>query len=257
MSSLTKPMLYIRATIFWMGFALSTALAGLVSPFLLFLSQEVSYRILSPWTNFNVWWLRMSCGVKYNIIGKDNIDLQRNGIVLANHQSTWETLMIPTLFPAVSWVLKKELFKIPFFGWALSRVKPIAIDRTAGSSAVEQVKNIGKQRLDEGSWVCIFPEGTRVKPGHKERYRMGGALLAEFCVKNSSDGKGYPIYLLAHNAGEFWPRHSYVKLPGTITVSISEPFTVEGLKPNDINNKVRKWIEEEIEKMPEAVQNLK
>lgn len=253
MKILTQLVLYIRATIFWVGFALSTALAGLITPFLLLLSQESCYKILRPWTNFNVWWLKVSCGVKYNILGKENIDLSRNGIVLANHQSTWETLIIPTLFPTISWVLKKELFKIPFFGWALSRVKPIAIDRNAGSSAVDQVKKIGKERLDEGSWVCIFPEGTRVKPGHKERYRMGGALLADYCANNSNDGKGYPIYPLAHNAGEFWPRHGYIKLPGTITVSIGKPFTVEGLSPKEINEKVREWIEAEVEKMPSAV----
>ncbi len=253
MNPLKKLILIIRATLFWVGFAISTALTGLISPFLLPFSQETCYRVLRPWTNFNVWWLKLTCGVKYNILGKENIDLNRNGIVLANHQSTWETLIIPTLFPTISWVLKKELFKIPFFGWALSRIKPIAIDRTAGSSAVDQVKKKGKQRLDEGNWVCIFPEGTRVKPGHTERYRMGGALLADYCAKNSEDGKGYPIYPLAHNAGECWPRHSYIKLPGIITVSIGKPFTVEGLNPNDINNKVRKWIEEEIEKMPSAI----
>ncbi len=253
MNPLKKLILIIRATLFWVGLAISTALIGLISPFLLPFSQETCYRVLRPWTNFNVWWLKLTCGVKYNILGEENIDLNRNGIVLANHQSTWETLIIPTLFPAISWVLKKELFKIPFFGWALSRIKPIAIDRTAGSSAVDQVKKKGKQRLDEGSWVCIFPEGTRVKPGHKERYRMGGALLADYCAKNSEDGKGYPIYPLAHNAGECWPRHSYIKLPGTITVSIGKPFSVAGLNPNDINNKVKKWIEEEIEKMPSAI----
>ena len=253
MKLVNNALLYFRATIFWIGFALSTALAGLLTPFLLPFSQETSYKVLRPWTNFNVWWLKVTCGVKYKVLGRENIDLSRNGIVLANHQSTWETLIIPVLFPPISWVLKKELFKIPFFGWALSRVKPIAIDRTAGNSAIDQVKQNGKERLDEGNWVCIFPEGTRVKPGHTERYRMGGALLAEYCAKNSVDGKGYPIYPLAHNAGECWPRHSYIKQPGTITVSIGQPFTVEDLDPGEINDKVRTWIEAEIEKMPAAV----
>lgn len=252
-SGMNKVFLYLRATLFWVGFALSTAVAGLITPFLLPFSQETCYQILRPWTNFNVWWIKVSCGVKYNIIGLENINLDKNGIVLANHQSTWETLLIPTIFSPVSWVLKKELFKIPFFGWALSRVKPIAIDRSAGKSAVDQVKQNGKKRLDEGNWVCIFPEGTRVKPGDTKRYRMGGALLAGYCVENSEDGKGYPIYPLAHNAGECWPRHSYIKLPGTITVSIGQPFTVEGLNPSEINNKVREWIEQEIKKMPSAV----
>jgi 1-acyl-sn-glycerol-3-phosphate acyltransferase len=249
----TQLLLYIRATFFWIGFALSTMLAGLLSPFLLLFPQKTSYRILCRWTVFNIWWLKLSCGVKYRILGRENINPEYNGIILANHQSTWETMMIPYLFPPISWVLKKELFKIPFFGWALSIVKPIAIDRSAGSSAVDQVKTKGKQCLDEGNWVCIFPEGTRVKPGHKERYRMGGALLADHCAKHSEDGKGYPVYPVAHNAGECWPRHSYLKFPGTITVSIGQPFSVEGLDPGEINDKVRAWIEAEVEKMPPAV----
>lgn len=250
---MNKLILYIRATLFWVGFALSTLLVGLIAPFLVFASSETSYKILSPWTRFNIWWIKITCGIKYNLIGADNIDLNRNGIILANHQSTWETLLIPTIFPPISWVLKKELFKIPFFGWGLAKVKPIAIDREAGSSAVDQVKTRGKERLDEGNWVCIFPEGTRVKPGETKRYRMGGALLADYCAKNSSDGLGYPIYTLAHNAGECWPRHSYIKHPGTITVSIGQPFTVEGLDPGEINDKVRTWIEAEVEKMPSAI----
>ncbi len=252
---MSKIILYSRATLFWIGFALSTILVGLVSPFLLPFSHETSYKILVPWTHFNLWWIKVTCGVKYNLIGKENIDPNNHGIVLANHQSTWETLLVPTLFkPAVSWVLKKELFKIPFFGWALARVKPIAIDREAGSSAVDQVKTKGKARLDEGNWVCIFPEGTRVNPGDKKRYRMGGALLADYCAENSDDGEGYPVYPMAHNAGECWPRHSYIKRPGIITVSIGKPFSVKGLDPANINDKVKTWIEAEVEKMPPAVQ---
>jgi len=250
MSSL---ILYVRATLFWVGFAFSTLLTGLISPFLLPFSHETSYKILVPWCYFNIWWIRVTCGVRHNILGKENIDLKRNGIILANHQSTWETLLIPSIFPPVSWVLKQELFKVPFFGWALARVKPIAIDRDAGSSAVDQVKTKGKGRLDEGNWVCIFPEGTRVNPGEKKRYKMGGAFLAHHCATNSEDGEGYPIYPLAHNAGECWPRHSYIKRPGTITVSIGQPFSVKGLEPTEINDKVREWIEAEVEKMPTAV----
>jgi 1-acyl-sn-glycerol-3-phosphate acyltransferase len=248
-----KFILTIRATLFWIGFALSTALVGLISPFLLFVSADISYKILVPWTHFNLWWIKVTCGLKYDIKGLENIDLERNGIILANHQSTWETLLIPTIFPPISWVLKKELFKIPFFGWALSRVKPIAIDRTAGSSAVDQVKVNGKMRLDSGNWVCIFPEGTRVNPGANARYRLGGAILAEYCALESADGEGYPVYPMAHNAGECWPRHSYIKLPGTLSVSIGKPFSVKGMDVPEINDKVKSWIEAEIEKMPAAI----
>jgi len=255
MISMMKPVLYFRAILFWIGFGISTAMTGLVTPFLLPLSSEASYRVLVPWTRFNLWWLKITCGVKYNVVGAENVDLNRNGIILANHQSTWETLFIPAYFPPISWVLKRELFKIPLFGWALSQIKPIAVDRSAGSSAMEQVKENGKIRLDGGNWVCIFPEGTRVKPGQTVRYKMGGAFLAEHCAKTSEDGKGYPIYPVAHNAGECWPRHSFIKYPGTITVSIGLPFSVENLAPVEINARVKSWIEAEVEKMPPAVKS--
>ena len=242
---MNTPLLYIRATLYWIGLLTSTVFYGLFSPLLLMLGPKLSYRTVLPWTHFNIWWLKVTCGVNYNIIGKENIDLNNRGIILANHQSTWETMLIPTLLPTTSWVLKKELTWIPFFGWALITTKPIAIDRKSGASAVEQVKKRGKERLDEGNWICMFPEGTRVLPGQKKAYRMGAALLAEY--------SGYPVYPLAHNAGECWPRHSYIKLPGKITVSIGKPFSVEGLTAEQINDKVRNWIEAEIEKMPPAV----
>ncbi|MGK0272835.1 MAG: 1-acyl-sn-glycerol-3-phosphate acyltransferase [Cocleimonas sp.] len=234
--------LYARSTLFWIGFAVSIIFVGLLTPFLFPLPYKTCYRILLPWTNFNVWWLKLTCGVKYKVIGKENIDLNNRGIILGNHQSTWETMAIPMIFPPISWVLKQELFKLPLFGWALSQIKPIAIDRKAGNSAVEQIKEKGKERLDQGNWVCIFPEGTRLKPGTKGRYRMGGALLAQHT--------GYPVYPVAHNAGVFWPKHSYIKYPGTITLVIGKPFSVKGLKPDKINDKVKAWIETETKKMP-------
>ncbi len=235
-------LLYIRSLFYWIGLFLSLITVGLMTPFLMPFPRETCYRFLVPWCHFNVWWVKFTCGIKYNVIGKENIDLKNNGIILGNHQSTWETMFIPTIFPPISWILKKELFKLPFFGWALSLVRPIAIDRNAGKSSVEQIKTNGKERLEQGNWVCIFPEGTRVKPGVKAKYRMGGALLAKH--------SGYPVYPLAHNAGEFWPRHSFIKYPGTITVSIGKPFSVDDLKPDEINDKVRAWINAEIAKMP-------
>ncbi len=244
-----KILLYFRAILFWIGFALSTMLAGFISPLLLFLSTDTSYKILCPWANFNIWWIKITCGVNYQIIGEENIDLKRNGIVMGNHQSTWETMIIPTIYPDTSWVLKKSLLNIPFFGWALAKIKPIAIDRDAGSSAVDQVKVKGKVRLEEGRWVCIFPEGTRVNPGQTVRYKMGGALLAYHCAVSSDDGEGYPIYPMAHNAGDCWPRHSFIKYPGTITVIIGQPISIKGLDPDEINNKIKDWITTETEKM--------
>ncbi len=253
MHSVNSPLLYVRATLFWIGFTLSTLLVGVTSIFLVPFSHKTSYKILLPWTHFNIWWIEICCGVEYNVLGQDNIDLMHNGILLINHQSNWETLFIPTIFPSVSWVVKEELFKIPFFGWALASIKPIAIDRKGGRSAIDQIKTKGKNHLDAGRWVGIFPEGTRVNPGETERYRMGGALLADYCAENAEDGAEYLIYPVAHNAGQCWPRQSYVKLPGTITVSIGEPFSVAGLDPGQVNDKAKEWIEAEIEKMPPAV----
>ena len=238
-------LLYVRSFFYWVGLFLSIIYVSIMSIFLLPFSRETCYRYLQPWCTFNIWWIKICCGVNYNVIGRENINLNNNGIILGNHQSTWETMFIPVIFPPISWVLKKELFKIPLFGWALSLIRPIAIDREAGMSAVEQIKVNGKERLDQGNWVCIFPEGTRVKPGVKVRYRMGGALLAKY--------SGYPVYPLAHNAGVYWPKHSFIKYPGTITVSIGEPFTVEDLSPDEINEKVKSWISAETKKMPSNV----
>lgn len=242
MNVLTKLWLAIRATIFWAGFAIVTIAYGLVTPLLFLLPDKTAFRILVTWAYFNVWWLKVTCGVRYVVKNPQNIDTSDTCIVLANHQSTWETMAIPTLIPRFAWVLKKELFKIPFFGWAVKRVKPIAIDRSAGRTAIEQIKQTGKQRLDEGIWICMFPEGTRVLPGKKARYKLGGAILA-------SDS-GYPVIPVAHNAGESWPKHSYIKKPGTITISVGPKILSKGRKPEEIMKDVENWIESEKKHLP-------
>lgn len=231
-----------RSTIFWIGFAGVTILAGLITPILYLLPRSLQYKILLVWSYFNIWLLKAICGINYQVQGFENIDLKQNAILLPNHQSTWETMFLPTIFPSISWVLKRELYKVPFYGWALPLLRPIGIDRSAGRSAVEQVKTIGKQRLDEGNWVCIFPEGTRVAPGVKARYKMGGALLADYSK--------YPVYPIAHNAGECWPRNTFIKRPGLVTVSIGKKIETHNSSPTEINNTVRRWIEAELMKLP-------
>jgi 1-acyl-sn-glycerol-3-phosphate acyltransferase len=232
----------LRATIFWIGLIGITVLAGLVVPILYLLPSSIQNKVLLAWPYFNIWLLKVVCGVRYEVRGLENINIKQNAIILSNHQSTWETMFIPTLFPSMSWVLKRELYKIPFYGWALFLLKPIDIDRNAGRSAVEQVKTIGKQRLDEGNWVCIFPEGTRVDPGVKARYKMGGAILATYSK--------YPVYPVAHNAGKCWPRNSFIKRPGKVTVSIDPKIESDNKSINELNNEVRTWIEEELKTLP-------
>ncbi|MEZ5477316.1 MAG: lysophospholipid acyltransferase family protein [Thiolinea sp.] len=189
------------------------------------------------WSRINLWWLRLTCGVRHRVLGQENIPRDQAAIIMSNHQSTWETLAFALIFPPLTWVLKQELFKVPIFGWGLRMIKPVGIDRSAGRNAVDQVKRQGKERLDEGIWMVIFPEGTRVKPGVKARFKVGGAVLATY--------SGYPVLPVAHNAGASWPRHSYIKRPGTITVSIGKPLASVGREPEDLMKDVEQWIEAE------------
>ncbi len=242
MNTLTTLWLGLRATIFWIGYAIVTIFFGLLTSILFLFPYKTRFSILIKWASINVGWLKVTCGVKYTVRNPENMDHSSAHIVLANHQSTWETMAIPTLIPPFAWVLKKSLLNIPFFGWALKLVKPIAIDRTAGNSAIDQIKSLGKDRLDEGIWICMFPEGTRVEPGKKVRYKMGGAILASHT--------GYPIIPIAHNAGESWPRHSYIKKPGTITISIGPKILTKGRDAGEIIKEVENWIETEKGTLP-------
>jgi len=231
-----------RATLFWFGFAANNMIYGLITPILFLLPSEMSRKILITWGPINTWWLKISCGVKYRIKNIENLDQDQPHIVLANHQSTWETMAIPILIPPFAWVLKKELFRIPFFGWALKIANPIAIDRVAGRLSIQQIKTQGKAKLDAGFWVCIFPEGTRVALNEKVRYKKGGAILAAYT--------GCPIIPIAHNAGESWPRHSFIKKPGTITISIGPVIKTEGRTSIKIIKEVEQWIEAEKKQLP-------
>lgn len=242
MKTLNTFWLGLRATLFWIGFTANNIFYGLITPILLILPTKISGKILRTWNPLNTWWLKVSCGMKYRVKNPENIDRTKAHILLANHQSTWETIVLPTLIPPFVWVLKKELFKIPFFGWALRIADPIAIDRSKGRSSVQQIKNQGKAKLDAGFWICIFPEGTRVPLGKKVRYKKGGATLAAYA--------GYPILPVAHNAGESWPRHSFIKKPGTITISIGPAIETKGRKATQIIKDVEQWIETERKQLP-------
>lgn len=229
--------LAVRATLFWIGFILTTVVYLFVLPILTFFPYRVSYPVLTKWIDINLWWLECCCGVDYRVVGTENIPTDSAAIIMANHQSVWETLAVAQIFPPLTWVLKKELLRIPIFGWGLKMTQPVAIDRTAGRSAVEQVKIQGKDRLDDGIWIVIFPEGTRVKPGQKLEYRPGGAILANYSK--------YPVVPVAHNSGASWPKHSYIKKPGTITLSIGKPIKTKGRSVEEILEQTERWIEAE------------
>lgn len=201
------------------------------------LSPHHRYRVTSTWTRMILFLLEHVCGLRYRILGAENIPAMPS-IVLSKHQSAWETLAFQKIFPPQVWVLKKELLRIPFFGWGLAMTSPIAIDRSAGRSALDQVVEQGRDRLEQGFWVVIFPEGTRIPIGQKGKYRIGGAWLATHT--------NVPVVPVAHNAGEFWARNAFIKKPGTITVSIGQPIDPSGMEPNALNTQVENWIESEM-----------
>jgi 1-acyl-sn-glycerol-3-phosphate acyltransferase len=156
-------------------------------------------------------------------------------VILAKHQSAWETIAFQQIFPPQTWVLKRELLWIPLFGWALALLRPIAIDRGAGRVAIEQVIEQGRERLQSGIWVVVFPEGTRVAPGTRRRYGIGGAALAA--------ASGYPVVPVAHNAGSFWPRRGFRKRPGMIRVVIGPVIDSHGKTAEEIRRQAEEWIE--------------
>lgn len=226
--------LVARALLFWLGMLLSTLVVAPLSLLTFPLPFVLRYRFIGVWTHFNLWWLERCCGLRYQVEGADNIP-ETNAIIMSKHQSAWETLALQRIFGPQAWVLKRELLWVPLFGWGLALLEPIAIDRKAGRKAVRQVVDQGIERLRAGRWVVIFPEGTRVAPGERKRYGIGGALLAE--------QSGYPVVPVAHNAGEYWRRRSFIKYPGVIRVVIGAPVLSAGRPAADILAEVEEWIE--------------
>ena len=227
-------MLFLRSLLFTLGMWVSTVVIATLAMFTAPLPFTARFRFIAQYARFNVWWLEKTCNIRYEVSGREHIPAA-NGIVLCKHQSAWETLALQLIFPAQVMLLKRELLWIPFFGWALALLEPIAIDRSAGRKAMKQLIEQGKKKLAAGRWVIIYPEGTRTAPGSRGKYAPGGALLAQY--------SGYPVVPVAHNAGEFWPRRSFLKRPGTIRLVIGPVIDPRGLKAQAINQQAEDWIE--------------
>lgn len=197
---------------------------------------KLRYAVISLWLWVILGLLGILCGIRYHVEGRENIAKKRNAIILSNHQSTWETFMLPMIFPHPAIILKKELLSLPFFGWGLRLLSPISIDRKNKLSAMEQVIKQGTARLQKGDWILIFPQGSRVPVGRVAKYKIGGALLAE--------KSGFPVVPVALNSGLCWPRDSWLKRPGKITVCIGQPIDTAGRNAKDILAEVKKWIQQ-------------
>jgi 1-acyl-sn-glycerol-3-phosphate acyltransferase len=229
-------MIWLRSFLLLVVQAIAAPVICIIMIFCLPFGFSVLYGLVRFWTRVTIFAARVICGIEYRIIGREHIP-DTATIVLAKHQSTWETFFFLQLFPPQVWLLKRELLRIPFFGWGLAMLRPIAIDRADKLSALRQLVQQGRERLARGLWIVIFPEGTRTRPGESLPFARGGALLA---TKTNT-----PVLPIALNSGNFWPKDSFLKRAGTITVSIGKPIDPSGYKPEELNAYVQNWIESE------------
>ena len=237
-------MILLRSLLYFVCMAVTIVVYGLlIALFGWLLTMKTRNRIGNQWSRVNMWLLKTLCGLDYRLQGTENLPGEEAAIVMSKHQSAWETIALRGIIGGnQSWVLKRELMWIPFFGWAIAIMEPIAINRKAGRKAVVQVIRQGSEYLERGNKVILFPEGTRTAPGTKGRYKLGGALLAE--------KSGCKVVPVCHNAGVFWRRRDLRKYPGTIDVVVGEPIETEGKSAHEILDEVENWIETTLETLP-------
>jgi 1-acyl-sn-glycerol-3-phosphate acyltransferase len=230
-------MLLFRSLIFVFFHVLTAIVFSLLGVLLWPLPFKWRYIAVSRWAVLNLWLLEKICGVRYEVEGRGNISDQAS-VILCKHQSSWETLALQAVFPPQVWVLKRELLWIPFFGWGLASLKPIAIDRAAGRQALNQIIEQGKKRLSAGYWVVVFPEGTRIPSGKMGRFGVGGAKLAVEA--------GVPITPVAHDAGKAWPRHGFIKYPSVIKLVIGPVISSQNQTAAELNQIVHQWMTDQM-----------
>lgn len=235
-------MQFIGSLLFLTGQIISAILVSLLVPFCLLLPSVPRARVIALWARFNITTLRWFCGITFRVRGQEHIP-DEPSIIIANHQSAWETLCFQLIFPAQSYILKKELLMIPFFGWGLAANRPIAIDRKQKRKALEKLVADSKIRLEEGRWLVVFPEGTRMPPGEMGVFQVGGAMMAS--------KTGAPVVPVAHNAGLFWPKGAFLKFPGTVDIVIGPVIHTEDKKPREINQQATDWITQAVSELPQ------
>ena len=223
----------LRSAVFLVGGVLITGVFGILVPLGGF-SLRLATSTASLYAKIMLVWIHWTLGIRYQVEGWNHVP-DFPVVLMAKHQSAWETLFMEARFPAQCWIVKRELLWLPFVGWGLMAIRCIAIDRSSGTSAREQIVQQGARRIAQGMWVSIFPEGTRVAPGTRGRYGIGGALLAT--------RSGTPILPIAHDAGEVWPRYAFRKRPGVVHVVIGPLIDPKGRDVLEVNREVEAWIE--------------
>ena len=227
-------MMTLRSALFLAGAVAVTCIFGILVPLAGLLGYRPASRMAALYAAIVLKWVEWTCGIRHEVRGWENVP-DFPVVIMAKHQSAWETLFMASRFPPQCWIVKRELLWLPFVGWGLMAIRCIAIDRASGKTAREQIVEQGARRIRQGMWVSIFPEGTRIAPGARGRYGIGGALLAT--------RTGTPILPLAHNAGEMWGRYAFRKKPGCVKVVIGPLIQTRDRDAVSVNREVEDWIE--------------
>lgn len=235
-------MVFIRSSLFAIFLLIFTPFwSVLCIVFFPFLNPENRYNFIGIWNKVVIWLLWHLCGIHYEIRGMEymRVVLDKPVVILSKHQSAYETIAYIALLPKqLCFVFKRELLWIPFFGWALALLKMIHINRANKQTAALSVASQGRERLSEGKWIMLFPEGTRTPRGSTKPYRKGGARLAS--------ATGALVIPIAHNAGTCWPRNSFLKKPGAVIFSIGPAIPSAEKSGEELQQEVENWIESEM-----------
>jgi len=232
----------------WMGITVVPYTLAILLVRMLGASSRTRYRIARAWLKLSVDSARVIMGIRTRITGMEHLPTAENqGVVLlVKHQSTYETFLMPAIMPRpLAYVFKKELLRVPFFGWSIGSLDMIHIDRGQSARAFVKVVQQGRALLAQGTWVIMFPEGTRIERGQAGQYKSGGTRLAI--------DTGVPVVPVAVTSARVWPRKAFIKRPGVVDVSIGQPIPSVGRKPDELMQEVQAWIEAEMRRLdPEA-----
>ncbi len=228
-------MLILRSLLFTTFLFITALVAGFIALATFWGPRRWHWWMTISWCRLSVWAGEFFCGMKVEVEGRENIP-DEPCVIMIKHTTALETYWHVTVFPRTAWVVKRELLLIPFFGWTMGLLlDTIAINRSSGKRAVKQVIEQGKQKLADGIWVTVFPEGTRMPPGETRKYGVSGAALAQ--------AAGVRIVPVAHNAGDLWLRRGFTKRPGTARFVIGPPIDATTQPPKETNLIVQAWIE--------------
>ena len=233
-------MAFLRAGVFYLGYWFLIVIYGLLSFPLLLLPRPLASRVMVSWNGSILCWLRLCCGVTTELKGNTE-PLPDSCVIIANHQSPWETFFFQRHFFPLLTILKKELLNLPFFGWGLRVMDPIAINRSTPVQALKQIKTMSLQRLKGNKRLIIFPEGTRMPADQLGVYKRSAADIAKEA--------GVPLIPIAHNGGHYWLNKKIIKLPGTIEVVVGEPIDMSDKNTKKTMEEVQLWTQQQLDQM--------